>query len=70
MLLKSLYIVSVSMMMMGCASSTKPLVENPVAIVNCPNLTPLTDNSFGATTLKLIEVSNQYYKCKESIGLK
>jgi hypothetical protein len=34
--------------------------------VSCPPLTPLTDDSFGATTLKLIEVAGQYRQCREA----
>lgn len=34
--------------------------------VSCPELTPLNDDSFGATTLKLIEVSGIYYRCREA----
>jgi hypothetical protein len=29
-------------------------------------LTILEDDSFGATTLKLIEVTKQYYTCREA----
>jgi hypothetical protein len=34
--------------------------------VACPPLTPLVDDTFGATTLKLIEVAGQYRKCREA----
>lgn len=38
--------------------------------VSCPQLAPLTDPSFGATTMKLIEVANQYRECREAaLGL-
>lgn len=30
----------------------------------CPPLQALTDDSFGATTIKLIEVAIQYRKCR------
>lgn len=30
----------------------------------CPELTPLTDDSFGATTLKLLEVIGIYRECR------
>lgn len=33
-------------------------------IASCPELTPLTDKTFGATTLKLVDVANQYYDCR------
>lgn len=35
-------------------------------VAACPKLTPLSDDSFGATTLKLIEVANQYRECREA----
>jgi len=41
------------------ASSPSPLV-----VASCPPLTPLADPSFGATTLKLIEVAGQYRECR------
>lgn len=30
----------------------------------CPELTPVTDNSFGATTAKLVEVAGIYRECR------
>lgn len=33
-------------------------------VASCPQLTPLADDSFGATTLKLLEVAEQYLKCR------
>ena len=36
---------------------------SPLVIASCPALSPLTDDSFGATVLKLIEVANQYRDC-------
>jgi len=30
----------------------------------CPPLAPLTDDSFGAVALKLIEVAGAYNKCR------
>lgn len=35
-------------------------------ILSCPFLVPLSDPSFGATTIKLIDVAGQYTKCRES----
>lgn len=37
----------------------RPLIE-----ASCPPLTPLTDDSFGATTLKLLEVTQAYHECR------
>jgi hypothetical protein len=53
----------------GCNWSIRPspgAQPNPLIVANCPELTPLTDDSFGATTLKLIEVSGIYYRCREA----
>ena len=33
-------------------------------LANCPELTPLADDSFGATTSKLVEVGTQYRECR------
>ena len=50
----------------GCGVLTKPSrpPANPLIAASCPDLTPLTDDSFGATTLKLIEVAGIYYRCR------
>ena len=52
----------------GCDSLTRrSKAPDPTLVrVACPPLTPLTDDSFGATTIKLIEVAGQYYKCREA----
>jgi hypothetical protein len=52
----------------GCNSLTRRSEPkpNPLVALSCPHLTPLTDDSFGATTLKLIEVAGQYYRCREA----
>ena len=56
----------------GCATSTRPLPTDPkpLAIASCPKLTKLSDDSFGAVTSKLIEVSEIYYTCRASVGIK
>lgn len=33
-------------------------------VASCPPLTPLSDDTFGATTLKLVEVAGQYAECR------
>lgn len=33
-------------------------------VASCPELAALTEPSFGATTLKLIEVAGQYRECR------
>lgn len=57
-----------SILLTACATSTprSPGVS-PLVLANCPrNLGPLQDDSFGATTLKLAAVAEQYYKCAEA----
>lgn len=38
--------------------------SSPLVTANCPPLTPLADDTFAATTLKLIEVAGQYQRCR------
>jgi hypothetical protein len=52
----------VSMTLTACATSMPP--SNDLAVVSCPVLTPPYDNSFEATTLKLVEVVGIYRKCR------
>ncbi len=69
---KFLCIAIASMTLTGCGSSTKLSrpEPNPLLTVSCPELTPLTDASFGATTIKLIEVAGLYYRCRAAaLGL-
>jgi hypothetical protein len=35
-------------------------------VASCPKLSPLSDDTFGITTLKLIEVAGQYRECREA----
>ena len=39
-------------------------LDEPLITTNCIAIDPPTDDSFGATTTKLIEVVGQYKKCK------
>ena len=41
------------------AAPAAPLVQ-----AACPELTPLADDSFGATTRKLLEVVERYWQCR------
>jgi hypothetical protein len=65
---KSLCTAIVAILLTGCASSIKPspTPKNPLLVASCPPLTPLTDDSFGATTLKLVEVAGLYHRCREA----
>lgn len=35
-----------------------------LVVASCPELAPLADESFGATTRKLLEVAEAYWKCR------
>ena len=50
-------------------TSMQPLPANPLLVASCPPLQPLTDDSFGATTAKLVEVAGQYNKCRAAAGV-
>jgi hypothetical protein len=39
---------------------------SPLVVASCPELTPLGDDTFGATTSKLVEVANYYRDCREA----
>lgn len=43
-----------------------PLCPAAQILAQCPQLTPLADDSFGGTALKLIETAGQYHKCREA----
>lgn len=45
-------------------SGAKPLV-----IASCPQLAPLSDDTFGATASKLVEVAGIYYQCRAAAGV-
>jgi hypothetical protein len=60
--IQSIVLLLVSMTLTACAVLTPP--SNDLAVVSCPVLTPPYDNSFEATTLKLIEVVGIYRKCR------
>lgn len=64
-----LCIATASILLTSCSASTLPSRVNrqsPLVEASCPPLAPLTDSSFGATTLKLIEVAGQYRECREA----
>lgn len=44
-------------------SPARPPAAHLVA-ASCPELAPLADDSFGATTRKLLEVVEIYWKCR------
>lgn len=40
--------------------------QSPLVIANCRKLSPLKENDFGATTLKLRECGEQYNVCRSA----
>lgn len=48
----------------GCSPSMPPLPDRALIISSCPELTPLQNDSFGATSAKLVEVAGIYYQCR------
>lgn len=58
-------LVAFSLTLTACSLPTRPSsAANPLLAVSCPPLTPLADDTFGATTLKLIEVAGIYHRCR------
>lgn len=57
-----------AVMMLTACSASMPRSPapgpSPLAVASCPDLTPLADSSFAATTLKLVEVAGQYRECR------
>ena len=66
-----LCLLTVSYLLTACAWLTKPSQAgpSPLVIASCPSLTPLGDNTFGATMAKLVEVSGIYYQCRAAAGI-
>lgn len=57
----------IAAMLTGCGTlSTRPSADGPSPLVqaSCPQLTPLSDDTFAATSLKLIEVAGIYHECR------
>ena len=49
---------------LGYSNSEISCVDNQLITESCPVTTAPEDRSFGATTLKLLEVQKQYKKCR------
>ena len=67
--MKSLFIAIAATTLAACSASMPPSPDAnqpPLVVASCPDLTPLADDSFGATTLKLIDVAGQYRKCRRA----
>ena len=66
-------IATASILLSSCNASM-PLSPapnpSPLVLASCPPLTPLADPSFGATTLKLVEVAGQYRECRAAALVK
>lgn len=62
-------ILAASTMLTACGASmqlspAEPPGPKPLVVASCPELVPLNDPGFGATTLKLIEVAGVYRECR------
>ena len=55
-------VILACLLLSGCSMWT--VKTDPLVVASCPTLTPLADATFGATTLKLIEVAGQYHQCR------
>ena len=72
-LLKKLCIVTALIPLVGCDCLTRRSMEatpSPLVVASCPELTLLSDDSFGATTSKLVEVAGIYYGCRAAAGVR
>lgn len=45
------------------------MAPSGLVLASCPRLTPLRDDTFAATTEKLVEVASQYYQCRCAAGI-
>jgi len=65
---KALCTASAAIALTGCALSVNPWSEgpNPLLEASCPELTPLTESSYAATSTKLLEVATRYRQCREA----
>ena len=64
--------LTVGILLTGCGSSIpryqEPPQPTPLQTLSCPaSLGTLKDDSFGSTTVKLVEVAGVYYECRKSI---
>lgn len=50
----------------GCGFFAKKPDPNPLCKAECPDLTALPDDSFGATSKKLKETADTYYNCRKA----
>jgi hypothetical protein len=51
----------------ACSTTRSPERNvSPLVVASCPELTPLTDNSFGAVVSKLAEVAGIYNECRQA----
>lgn len=65
------FIGSAAILLTGCPASIPRSPEpDPLVVASCPKLTPLADDSFGATVNKLVEVAGIYYECRRAAGVK
>jgi len=63
-----MYAATAALALTGCASSMNNPSDgpSPLVVASCPELTPLSEGSFAATTTKLLEVATRYQQCREA----
>jgi len=62
--LRYVLISLISIHITGCSYFTKKPDTNALCIAECPDLTVLTDDTFGSTAKALIDTANTYYNCR------
>lgn len=56
-------LIGLAVSLAGCTTAP-PKPGNPLIQIACPDLAGPADDTFGATTIALVKVSEQYYKCR------
>ena len=63
---KTLCSLIAALALASCAAQTplQPEPARPLTVANCPDLTPLEDDSMGSWVLKAMEWAAQYKRCQ------
>ena len=65
---KTPFLLIAALALASCAAQMplQPVPVRPLTVANCPDLTPLEDDSMGAWVLKAMEWAAQYKRCQAS----
>lgn len=65
-------IACLPLLLVACSHNPSLNAGNPLITANCPVALPLlTDDTFGGTVSKLVEVTGIYHKCRAAaVGVK